>query len=132
MLLDFSGVLITKWGMNNGSHDVVEVYFWRMLGASIGLLLIHALWKKPLLQFKFKETRVQKTWFILACIMGTVASLWCYLKAIEIGPLSAVAAVAVTGPLFAGLFERFFYKKPLTKNLALSILFFSIGFYILS
>ena len=132
VLLDFSGVLITKWGMNNGSHDVVEVYFWRMLGASIGLLLIHMVWRKPLLTFRFSETGKQKAWFMMACVMGTVASLWCYLKAIEIGPLSAVAAVAVTGPLFAGLFEWLFYKKPLTTNLALSICFFSVGFYILS
>ncbi len=132
VLLDFLGVLITKWGMNSGDHDVVEVYFWRMLGATLGLLVLHLVWKKPMLHFKFNETSTQKLLFIFACLMGTVASLWCYLKAIEIGPLSAVAAVAVTGPLFASLFEWVFYKRALTPNLMISIFCFSVGFYILS
>lgn len=132
VLLDFSGVLITKWGMNQGDHHVTEVYFWRMLGAVLGLTLFHFLFKKPMLQFSKKETHQQKAFFVLACVAGTFVSLWCYLKAIEIGPLSSVTAVAVTGPLFAGLFEWLVFKKPLTINLVLSLVCFGMGFYILS
>ena len=43
-----------------------------------------------------------------------------------------LTAVAVAGPLFAGIFEWFFFKKPLTLNLLLALVFFGFGFYILS
>lgn len=132
VLLDFSGVLITKWAMNNGDHSIVEVYFWRMLGALIGLVFFHMILKQSAFKFSKGETRKDKALFAAACIGGTFISLWCYLKAIEIGPLSSVTAVAVTGPLFAGLFEWMFYKKPLTLNLTLSLACFSMGFYLLS
>lgn len=132
VLLDFSGVLITKWGMNSGSHHVTEVYFWRMFGAVIGLSFFHLIFKKPIMKFKFKETVKDKAFFILACVAGTFVSLLFYLKAIEIGPLSSVTAVAVTGPLFAGLFEWAVFKKPFTNSLLLSLFCFGIGFFLLS
>jgi drug/metabolite transporter (DMT)-like permease len=132
VLLDFTGVLITKWAMNNGDHAIIEVYFWRMLGALIGLMLFHLILRKQAFRFTLDETGRDKWLFVLACVAGTFVSLWCYLKAIEIGPLSSVAAVAVTGPLFAGLFEWLFQKKPLTINLILSLFCFSMGFYLLS
>jgi len=132
VLLDFSGVLITKWAMNNGDHAIVEVYFWRMLGALIGLMLFHLILKQQAFQFTKGETVKQKALFGLACVAGTFVSLFCYLKAIEIGPLSSVTAVAVTGPLFAGLFEWVFYKKPMTAYLSLSLVCFGFGFYLLS
>ena len=131
VLLDFSGVLITKWAMNNGDHTIIEVYFWRMLGALLGLMFFHIILRKQAFKFKLGETYNQKALFGLACVMGTFVSLWCYLKAIEIGPLSSVTAVAVTGPLFAGLFEWAFLKKPLTLNLLASLACFSVGFYLL-
>jgi len=132
VLLDFSGVLITKWCMNQMKHSIVEVYFWRMLGALLGLFLFHLIFYKPVLIFKKNEDLKQKSIFIVACLAGTLVSLWCYLKAIEIGPLSSVTAVAVTGPLFAGLFEWLFFKRPLTINLVLSLIAFGLGFVILS
>jgi drug/metabolite transporter (DMT)-like permease len=132
VLLDFSGVLITKWGMNRGDHHVTEVYFWRMLGAVIGLILFHLVFKKPMLKFSFKETIKDRAYFILACVAGTFISLLFYLKAIEIGPLSSVTAVAVTGPLFAGLFEWAVFKKPFTNSLLLSLFCFGIGFLFLT
>jgi len=132
VLLDFTGVLITKWCMNHANHSIVEVYFWRMLGAMVGLFAFHLVFWKPALLFKQTETLKARTIFTFACLSGTLLSLWCYLKAIEIGPLSSVTAVAVTGPLFAGLFEWLFFKKPLTVNLALSLLAFALGFAILS
>jgi len=131
VLLDFVGVLTTKWAMGAGDHTIVEIYFWRMLGALLGLIFFHLALKQPALKFKFNETSKEKLMFGVACVLGTFVSLWCYLKAIEIGPLSSVTAVAVTGPLFAGLFEWLFYKKPLTLNLILSLCFFSLGLYIL-
>ena len=132
VLLDFSGVLITKWCMNQADHSIVEVYFWRMLGAVVGLFVLHSAFRMPALRFNKGETNREKTIFIIACLAGTLISLWFYLKAIEIGPLSSVTAVAVTGPLFAGLFEWIFFKKPLTLNLALSLIAFGFGFAILS
>jgi drug/metabolite transporter (DMT)-like permease len=132
VLLDFTGVLITKWCMNQAEHSIVEVYFWRMLGAIIGLFVLHSLFRLPTLRFNKGENLKDKGIFITACLAGTLVSLWFYLMAIEIGPLSSVTAVAVTGPLFAGLFEWIFYKRPLTINLALSLLAFGLGFFILS
>ena len=132
VLLDFTGVLITKWCMDQASHTIVEVYFWRMLGALLGLFFLHLLFWKPALKFRFDESIKQKGVFIIACLAGTLFSLWFYLKAIEIGPLSSVTAVAVTGPLFAGLFEWAFYKRPLTINLVLSLIAFALGFAVLS
>ncbi len=132
VLLDFSGVLLTKWAMNQAEHDIIEVYFWRMLGALAGLLIFHLVSRKQIFKFVLNETSKQKWIFIAACISGTFISLWAYLKAIEIGPLSSVTAVAVAGPLFAGLFEWFFFKKPLTFNLLLALVFFGAGFYVLS
>lgn len=132
VLLDFSGVLITKWCMNQASHSIIEVYFWRMLGALLGLFFGHLIFYAPALRFTQNETAKQKSIFVVACLAGTLLSLWCYLKAIEIGPLSSVTAVAVTGPLFAGLFEWLFFKRPLTLNLVLSLIAFGLGFYILS
>jgi len=132
VLLDFSGVLITKWAMNNGDHTIVEIYFWRMLGALLGLVFFHLVFRKQVFKFTMNETKKEKFTFVIACVAGTFISLWCYLKAIEIGPLSSVTAVAVTGPLFAGLFEWVFYKRKLTVSLMLSLSCFSLGFYLLS
>ena len=132
VVLDFSGVLITKWCMNQVEHTTVEVYFWRILGALIGLFLFHLISKKPVLFFKYNESFKQKGLFVGACLLGTLVSLWFYLEAIKIGPLSSVTAVAVTGPLFAALFEWLFYKKPLTLGLIFSLVAFALGFSLLS
>lgn len=132
VLLDFTGVLLTKWAMNQAEHAIVEVYFWRMLGALAGLMLFHLVFRMPVFKFTRNETPKQKWVFITACLLGTFISLLAYLKAIEIGPLSSVTAVAVSGPLFAGIFEWFFFKKPLTFNLLLALVFFGFGFYVLS
>jgi len=132
VVLDFLGVLITKWCMNQADHSTVEVYFWRILGALIGLLLFHLVFKKPIFRFNQNESFNQKGLFVVACLSGTLISLWLYLEAIKIGPLSSVTAVAVTGPLFAALFEWLFYKKSLTIGLVLSLIAFGLGFSLLS
>lgn len=132
VFLDFIGVVLTKVGMNVGESTIVEIHFWRMLGATLGLSLFHFTFKKPFLKFNKEENLHSKSFFVFACFVGTVLSLWCYLKAVEIGPLSSVSAVAVTAPLFAGLFEWVFTKKPLSLKLMISFIFFGIGFYYLS
>ena len=132
VFLDFLGVVLTKIGMNMGESTIIEIHFWRMLGATIGLTLYHFTFRKPFLKFNKEENLYSKLFFICACFVGTVLSLWCYLKAVEIGPLSSISAVAVTAPLFAGIFEWVFTKKPLSLKLAFSFVFFGVGFYFLS
>lgn len=132
VFLDFVGVVLTKIGMNMSDSTIIEIHFWRMLGATVGLSLYHFTFRKPFLKFNTEENIYSKSFFIFACFVGTVLSLWCYLKAVEIGPLSSISAVAVTAPLFAGIFEWVFTKKPLSVKLMFSFVFFGIGFYFLS
>ncbi|MFN8945446.1 MAG: EamA family transporter, partial [Pseudobdellovibrionaceae bacterium] len=54
-----------------------------------------------------------------------------YLTAIKLGNIATLSSVAITGPLFAGLFECLHQKKWPSKEVLMATFLFICGFYIL-
>ncbi len=68
---------------------------------------------------------------VMASCLGTFMSLAFYLRAIQIGHLATISAIAGTSPLFATLFEIYKGRKKMTRYLALAIISFVCGVLIL-
>ncbi|CAN5395520.1 hypothetical protein BH10BDE1_BH10BDE1_19490 [soil metagenome] len=68
---------------------------------------------------------------LLGCFGGTYFSLCLYLTAIQIGHLASIAAIAITGPMFAALLESIIAKKRPSGYLVIAFVFFLGGFAVL-
>ncbi len=66
-----------------------------------------------------------------ASVLGTFLSLTFWLKAIQIGHLPTISAIAGTSPLFATVFEIYRGRKKMTGYLAAALICFFCGFLIL-
>lgn len=64
---------------------------------------------------------------LMASFLGTFMSLALYMRAIQIGHLATISAIAGTCPLFATLFEIYRGRKKMTKYLALALISFICG-----
>jgi drug/metabolite transporter (DMT)-like permease len=133
MLFDASGVLLTRYsfestpGLSSGLANLI-----RCTGAVVGFIILLQL--KPLHlrkrfgQFSVKDKRI----LLMACVAGTFLSLWLYLRAIDIGPLGPVSAIAGCVPIFSAIFECLYYKKWPSAYLLVGLGFFSVGLWMLA
>ena len=127
--LDGLGVLITRYAFNSSPGiGTTEGNFYRACGA---LLLFAALSRlKP---FRFVEkfrglSRPALLWITLGSVAGTYMSLMFYLSAIRYsGALAAVSGIAITGTLFASLFECLAERRLPSGYLLVSLVFFLGG-----
>ena len=134
VVLDAAGLLMTKQafeltpGLSPFVANVVRSGT-TVLGFFL-VSLVPMFHLKLLSPFKTLTLR-QKGLAIFSGFLGTFVALGFYLKAIQIGNLPIITAIAGTSPLFATLFEIYRGRKTMTIYLAVAILFFLVGFAIL-
>lgn len=149
--MDSAGVLLTRFAFERSPHThPLEGHFIRCAGAlasyAVIAFVIHT-------RRRFRRARneeVQDTapviglvsnflrldlksraLLLLGCFGGTYLSLCLYLTAIQIGHLASLAAITITGPMFAALLETLILKKLPSGYLLTAFAFFVLGFYVL-
>jgi len=134
VLLDAFGVLMTKKAFEtNPELSPFLANAIRSGTTAIGFFLVSLFlprfvqMKAPFLSLSARDKKV----VIFASALGTYGALSCYLKAIQIGHLATISAIAGTSPLFATVFEIIKGRKKMTGYLAFAICSFIIGFVIL-
>jgi drug/metabolite transporter (DMT)-like permease len=131
MILDGSGVIITRLGFENSDINATQANLIRFSGGMIAFLILARFVKFNLVEnFKTLSGR-GKTLMLLAGFFGTFLALWFYLKAIQTGHLASLSGIMITGVVFAALFECIFFKKLPSKYLIVAFGFFLIGIKIL-
>lgn len=132
VLLDASGVLLSRHGFDISGLTPVEGHLYRTFGSVIGFAIIHYTIKPINLYSKFKIQSSRGKWILMAsALFGTYLSLLLYMNAIKIGHLASISSIAITGPLFATFFECIYYKVMPGKYLWLSLVLFLFGFLVL-
>ncbi len=132
VLFDLCGILLTRWAF---ARDVelspIEGHLFRCTGALLGFLVIG--YFRPIGLFSnFKKYPVKsRAVLILAGLGGTYLSLILYLNAIKIGHLGSIAAISITGPMFATALECVVKRQWPSRYVLVAFVFFCAGFYIL-
>lgn len=104
----------------------------RTIGSLVGFYIIHIIFVRiPLRSLYFSLTKKQKISLIIACVFGTFLSLSFWLYAVKIGHLASIAAIGMTGPLFATLFESMYERKKPSLYLCISLFLFISGIVIM-
>lgn len=134
VFLDACGILLTKKSFEiNPEMSALLANAIRSGATALGFFIVSfavpklVQLKAPFLTLDVKEKRL----VVFASALGTFAALAFYLKAIQVGHLATISAIAGTSPLFATLFEISQGRKKMTLFLALALIFFGIGFSIL-
>ena len=127
--LDACGVLLTRAGFELTSGlTALEANFYRTIGTIAGFVVISFFLPIRLIEGLKTLRPPTQLLLTLAGISGTFVSLCFYLEAIRIGKLAAISAVAITGPLFAGMIECALQRKWPSPYLIGSFLLFAAGF----
>lgn len=133
ILLDGTGVVITRYCFNNTPGiSTTEGNFYRAAGA---MLLFAALSRLRPFHFVEKLRTLggrNLFWLGVGSVMGTYLSLMFYLNAVRhAGALAAVSGIAITGTLFASIFECAVERKRPSSYLAVAFVFFLAGMALL-
>jgi drug/metabolite transporter (DMT)-like permease len=131
MALDGSGIIITRLGFESSTIDSTQANLYRFTGGMIAFLLLARFIKFNLVGNFKTLSKKGKVLMLVSGFFGTFISLWFYLKAIQIGHLASLTGIAITGVVFAALFECIFFKKLPSKYLIVAFGFFLIGIKIL-
>ena len=132
MLLDAGGLVLTRLAFDSQKAlTAMEGNFYRCLGALLGFFLLSRI--RPIkLWDNYKALSLKlKLYAIGGSLLGTFLSLALYLRAIQIGHLASLSGLAITGTLFAALFECLIERKWPSKYLLISLMFFLVGMNIL-
>ncbi len=131
---DAVGVLITRSAFQHSpDFHVLHGHLIRCFGAIIVFICLHFFITKIPLVSVFKELPApSRLRVVFGSFMGTFLSLCFYLTAIKLGNISTLSSVAITGPLFAGVFECLQQRKWPSNYLLLATSFFVIGFSLLT
>jgi drug/metabolite transporter (DMT)-like permease len=134
VILDAGGVLLTKKSFEiNPELSPFLANAIRSGATAIGFFLVSLVipkiihLKTPYLALSMRDRKR----VIFGSALGTFGALAFYLKAIQIGHLATISAIAGTSPLFATLFEISQGRKKMTKYLAVALVSFITGFVIL-
>ncbi len=129
VVLDGFGVLITRYAFNNSPGiSTTEGNFYRAVGALLLFAFLSRL--KPFNFWGRLKTLGNKNllWITLGSVAGTYLSLMFYLNAVRYaGALAAVSGIAITGTLFASVFECLVDRKLPSAYLLVSFVFFLGG-----
>jgi len=129
VVLDGCGVLITRYAFNHSPGiSTTEGNFYRAAGALLLFALLSRV--KPFCFFEKLKTlgRANLFWLTLGSAAGTYLSLMFYLSAVRYsGALAAVSGIAITGTLFASVFECLLDRKLPSAYLLVSFAFFLAG-----
>ncbi|MFZ3230731.1 MAG: DMT family transporter [Pseudobdellovibrio sp.] len=134
VILDAGGILLTKKSFDMNPELSAFVANTVRSGATMAGFFLVSLFlpkvvhlKKSFISLTVKDKRL----VVFASVLGTFCSLAFYLKAIQIGHLATISAIAGTSPLFATIFEVLQGQKKMTAYLGVAISSFIIGFLIL-
>lgn len=133
IFLDASGVILTRLAferdpqLSSSLANAIRAFF---------CFSVFSVWslRKPIkLTSNFSSLSFKKKSLIVAsCFFGTFISLLMYLKAIKIGHIATISAIAATGPIWAAVFEFVFFKQKPTRQLYATFGMFAIGMYFLN
>jgi drug/metabolite transporter (DMT)-like permease len=130
--LDATGVMLSRFGYDH-SPDISALHghLVRCGFALVGFFLVSRFRPFPF-SGPFQELNFRQILCILAaCFLGTFFSLFLYLNAVRIGHLASLSGIAITGPLFAALFESLWTRTWPRWTLLVAFGFFFVGFAIL-
>jgi drug/metabolite transporter (DMT)-like permease len=132
IFFDGIGVLITRYVFDqNPSISSFEGNFYRCIGA----VLFFSTWTlvRPIgLRKNFSSQDLKSKFLLIAAVfLGTFLSLALYLEAIKMAHLASLSGIAITGTIFANLFECLIERKWPSKYLIVAFGFFLIGMKIL-
>jgi drug/metabolite transporter (DMT)-like permease len=129
IVLDAAGVMITRYTFNNNPGiATTEGNFYRAAGAVILFVVLSRF--RPFNFFKTIRALNSRNMFLvtLGSFMGTYLSLMLYLNAVRYaGTLAAVSGIAITGTIFASIFECALNKRLPSAYLVVSFAFFLMG-----
>ncbi len=129
IVLDAAGVMITRYTFNNNPGiATTEGNFYRAAGAVILFIVLSRF--RPFNFFKTIRSLSLRNMSLvtLGSFMGTYLSLILYLSAVRnAGALAAVSGIAITGTIFASVFECALKKRLPSSYLVLSFAFFLLG-----
>jgi drug/metabolite transporter (DMT)-like permease len=130
VFLDAMGILLTRWGFEMApSMGAMEGHLYRSAGAVLGFIGVQLIWPfQPIKRLKALSNRDKKI-LVFSCLGGTYLSLLLFLGALRIGHVASVTAIAITGPLFATIFECIRQKSWPSKHLWVALLLFCLGFF---
>ncbi|HEX4925627.1 MAG TPA: DMT family transporter [Bdellovibrionales bacterium] len=131
MSLDATGIVLSRYGYDHMSGDVMNGHFYRCLGSVLGFVAISFFRPINLKANLMKLTFKQRGFATFGAFLGTFVALWFYLSAIRIGHLQTIAAISITSPVFSTIFESIYLNQKPTPKLLLAFVFFLIGFMIL-
>lgn len=131
MLLDDVGILLSRYGYDQMTGDVMNGHFWRSLGSTAGFAVMSLFYPIKLRSNFARLTSSEKRLAAAGGALGTFIALWFYLSAIRIGHLQTIAAISITSPIFATIFEAIYLKQKPTPRLWVAFAFFFAGFFIL-
>lgn len=131
--LDGAGIILTRFAFNaNPGIGTTEGNFYRAIGA---LLLFAVLARVKPLRFNERLASLGRTgliWITAGSAVGTYLSLMFYLSAVRYaGALAAISGIAITGTLFAAVFECALERKLPSRYLMTAFVFFFCGMYFL-
>lgn len=132
VLLDTSGILLTRWGFDQSvGLQPIEGHLYRCFGALMGFVIMAQFIPIHLIK-KFQSLSPKaKVIVCFASFLGTFLSLLFYMTAVQTGHLASISAVAITGPLFAAGLEALIQKRKPSIYFLLALGFFICGFIIL-
>jgi drug/metabolite transporter (DMT)-like permease len=129
--LDAAGILLSRYGYDQMTGDVVNGHVYRCLGSALGFGLFSFFRPIHLKSGFIKLTTGQRSMATFGAFLGTFLALWFYLSAIRIGHLQSIAAISITSPVFASIFESVYLNQRPSPKLLLAFVFFLMGFLIL-
>lgn len=132
MGLDAFGVIVSRYVFDqNVNLTPMEGNFYRCIGAvSVFVLLRYIRGIKLIEPFKALPKK-EKLLALGASFIGTFLSLSFYLTALRMAHLGSLSGIAITGTIFASLFECILEKKLPSRYLMVSFISFLIGMKIL-
>jgi drug/metabolite transporter (DMT)-like permease len=144
--MDTAGVLLTRFAFEKSPYtQPLEGHLVRCIGALLSYAVIAAFIharrrargsteRTPVIGLVTNFLRLDlksRGLLLLGCFGGTYLSLCLYLTAIQIGHLASLAAIAITGPMFAALLESIIQRKRPSRYLVIAFGLFLCGFFVL-
>lgn len=132
VVLDNSGILLTRWSFNSAPEmGVIQANFIRAGGAIVFFITMNPILKSGLVKNFMSLDKKERISIFTASIFGTIVSLILYLSAVRVAHLASISAIGVFGPLYSTSLECLIARKPPSRYLIFAMFSFIIGFVIL-
>lgn len=128
VIFDNAGVILTRWSFEaQPDLGVLQANLFRA-GGAVAFFVLFGFIKNMKTTEKFLSLSPYEMGRVtLVSFCGTFVSLFLYLTAIREGHLASIAAVGVSGPLFASFFECIKERKKPSLYLLIALVFFLAG-----